>query len=144
MLRRSWATSILLLAGVLSGCSQRTQTPNAAGSGWTVLRVVSPTPVVEGIGIAPLGSDQFLVSVTVRGGGVDGCAAPTFTGFEPVGSTLVARIVRSPASDTCAVTSAITFYVALDRVILPDTVEQIAIGDNCEDPACRAPVPRPS
>ncbi len=153
MLRRVWAPSILLLASVLSGCSQPTPTPTpeatespqlVAGSGWTLLRTVSPTPIIEGIAIAPLGADQYVVSVTVRGGGADGCGAPVFTGFQPSGATLLAQIVRSPASDSCAVASAITFYVALDRVVVPDTVVRVAIGDNCEGSTCTAQVPRPS
>jgi hypothetical protein len=98
--------AILLLAGALCGCSQPspevTQSPQpVAGSGWTLLRAVSPTPVIEGIAIAPFGADQYVVSITVRGAGADGCGAPVFTGFEPSGTTLVARAksrLISPAS----------------------------------------------
>jgi hypothetical protein len=153
MLKWVRALPILLLAWVLSACGQTTPSPTPApsgpvqpvtGTGWTLLRAVSPTPVNEGIGIAPLGADQYLVSITVPGGGVDGCAAPTFVGFDAVGTTLVARIVRSPTSDSCAVDSAVTYYVAVDRAIVPGTVDRVAMNEPCEGPACTAAVPRPS
>ena len=140
----------ILLACMLSGCTQPAPTPTpeatespqpVAGNGWTLLRTVSPAPINEGIAIAPFGQDQYVVSVTVRGGGADGCAAPTFVGFAPRGPALVVLIVRSPASDACAVTSAITYYVAIDRAIVTDTVSRVMV-DECDGPGCSAPIPR--
>jgi hypothetical protein len=91
-----------------------------------------------------LGADQYLVSVTVSGAGVDGCDSPTFVGFQTSGTTLVAQVTRSPSSESCAITTAVTFYVALDRLVVPDTVVRVAIGEPCEGSGCTAPIPRPS
>src|SRR4051812_15938680 len=159
MLRLRHASSTLLLAGLLAGCGQQAPTPMptatseavdasppVAGAGWTLVRTVTPTPNNEGVAIAPLGPDQVLVSLTVRGPGADGCGTPSFVGFQQAGSILNARIVRSPASDGCAVTSAVTFYVAVDRLTLRPgiAVDRIGVGENCEGPTCTAEIPRPS
>ena len=98
----------------------------------------------EGVAVAPLGADQYLVAVTVSGAGVGGCASPSLAGFQTAGKTLVAQITRTPASENCAVTSAVTFYVALDRLLVPDTVVRIATDQPCEGTRCAAPIPRPS
>jgi hypothetical protein len=153
LLRRFLALPVWLLACVLIGCNSASATPAApasqsaqplAGPGWTLLRTASQTPNIEGIAITPLGADQYLVSVTVRGPGADGCGTPVFTGFEPSGSTLVAEIARSPMNDTCATASSITFYVAVNRAIVPDNIVRVAVGDHCEGPTCVDEVPRPS
>jgi len=109
-----------------------------------LLRTVSPTPVIEGVAIAPLGRDQYVVSVTVAGAGTGGCDAPVFTGFVPSGTTLVAQIARGPMTDNCAIVSSVTFYVALDRLVVPDTAVRVVVGDPCEGPNCSDPIPRPS
>lgn len=151
MLKGFRVAGILLIATVLSGCGETaTPTPSPEGSssqpagdaGWTLLRTVSPTLVTEGIAVAAFGADQYLVSVTVSGAGADGCASPTLVGFQPSGTTLVAQITRSPTSDSCAVTSAVTYYVALDRVLLPNSIVRIAIGEPCEGTGCAAPIPQ--
>ena len=145
------AASILLFAWVLAGCNQASPStappePSAssqpvAGNGWTLLRTVSPTLVFEGVAVAPLGADQYLVSLTVSGAGSGGCASPTFTGFQAVGTTLVAQFTRSPAPETCAVISAVTFYVALDRLTLQRGVDRIGTNQPCEGVRCTAPIP---
>jgi hypothetical protein len=159
MLRLRHASSTLLLAGLLAGCGQQTPTPTptatpeatnpsppVAGAGWTLVRTVTPTPNNEGVAVAPLGRDQVLVSITVRGPGADGCGTPSFVGFQQAGSILNAKIVRSPTSDSCATTSAVTFYIAVDRKILQPgvAVDRIGVGENCEGPTCTAEIPRPS
>lgn len=88
-----------------------------------------------------MGADQYLAAITVSGAGVGGCASPTLVGFQTAGTTLVAQITRTPASDSCAVTSAVTFYVALDRLLVPDTVVRIVTNQPCEGTRCAAPIP---
>jgi hypothetical protein len=109
-----------------------------------LIRTVTPATVDEGLAIAPLGSEQWVLSITVTGGGSDGCDTPTLVGFQPSGPTLVAEIARSPTSPNtiCAVTSAVTFYVALDRSVVTPAILQIGLTSNCSNAACSVPVPR--
>jgi hypothetical protein len=109
-----------------------------------LLRTVTPTAVDEGLAMAPLGPEQWVLSITVSGGGADGCNTPTLVGFRPSATTLVAEIERSPVSpDTiCATASAVTFYVALDRGIVTAAIRQVALTDNCSSSTCSVPVPK--
>lgn len=154
MLRRLWAPSILLLASVVWACSAASPTPfpEATPSGppvggreWTLLRTVSPSVQEVGLAIAPLGPDQYVLSITVQAGGSDGCNAPTLAGFERSRTTLVAEIVRSPTSPNsfCATASDVTFYVALNRVFTSAGIAQVEVSDNCQSAPCPTPVSVP-
>jgi hypothetical protein len=147
---------ILLLASLVWACSGPSPTPlpepsptgtPAGGQGWTLLRTISPSTSEEGLGIAALGPDEYVVSITVKAGGSDGCNTPTLAGFERSRTTLVAGIVRSPtpANEVCATASTVTFYVALDRVLLSSAIVDVAVSDDCPNSPCPAPVqvPRP-
>jgi hypothetical protein len=116
-----------------------------SGQGWALLKTRLGGPVQEGVALAPLGPDAYLVAITVPAGGANGCGTPTFTGFEQSASTLVGKIVRSPLGEAvCAVISTTTFYVELDRLSLPNGVNSVGVSD-CADPDCvRPPVPIPS
>jgi hypothetical protein len=119
--------------------------PPVGGKGWTLLRTVRPAAVDEGLAIAPLGPEQYVLSITVRDGGSDGCNKPTLVGFQPSGTTLVAQIERSPesANAICATASAVTFYVGLDRGIVTPAIVQVALTDNCVNSVCSVLVPKP-
>ena len=140
---RRYALAVLASCMVLAGCSPEAARPTqpTGGTGWTLLRAVSPTLVFEGIAAAPLGADQYLISVTVPAGGAGDCGFPTLAGFQQSDATLVAQITRSPMSSICAVVSAITFYVALDRIVIPNAVTHVAISEPCETGGCRAALP---
>lgn len=100
---------------------------------------------MQGLAVAPLGTDAYVVSITVPGKGAEGCYAPTFVGFEPINSTLVAKISRAPFQGTCAIVDAITFYVALNRISIPAGITAMAVSESCPKPGCREqPVPIPS
>ena len=151
----AWA-SIVLLASLVWACSGPPPTPSdqgspagtpAGGQGWTLLRTISPSTSDEGLGIARLGPDEYVVSITVKAGGSDGCNTPTLAGFERSRTTLVAGIVRSPtpANEICATASTVTFYVALDRVLLSSAIVDVALSDDCANSPCPSSVkvPRP-
>lgn len=144
----------MLLASAVWACSAPSPTPPAdatpsgppvGGNEWTLLRTVSPSVEEEGLAIAPLGRDQYVLSITVAAGGSDGCNAPTLAGFDRSRTTLVAHIVRSPGSpnSTCATTSDVTFYVALNRVVSAEGIEQVALSDSCQIAPCPPPVSVP-
>jgi hypothetical protein len=112
-----------------------------------LVRTVSPSVEEEGLAIAALSRDQYVLSITVVGGGTDGCSTPTLTGFHPSGATLVADIARSPVAPNsiCAINSTVTFYVVLDRGIVWARVAQVALSDSCQSAPCPPPisVPKP-
>jgi hypothetical protein len=143
--------AVAVLALVVATCDSApspTTSPSTtptSGQGWTLLKTRLGDPVQEGVAVAPLGRDSYLVAITVPAGGADGCGTPTFTGFEQSTSTLVGEIVRSPLGEgICAVTSTTTFYVEVDRLSLPNGVNAIGVSD-CTDPDCvLPPAPIPS
>jgi hypothetical protein len=150
--------AIGLLALALGGCSTAqptpspTDTPSATdsgppvgGPGWTLLRTLKPAVLNEGLATAALGPDQFVLSITVVGGGSDGCETPTLAGFRPSGTVLTAVIERSPTAPNtiCTTAFAVTFYVALDRSIVTPAITQIALSENCATAGCVVPVPTP-
>ena len=154
---RVWAAAVGLLALALSACSTVQPTPSPTGSpsatvsgppvggpGWTLLRTVKPAVLNEGLATAALGPGQFVLSITVVGGGSDGCNTPTIAGFQPSGTVLSAVIQRSPIAPgaICASASAVTFYVALDRSIVTPAITQLAISESCAS-GCVVPVPTP-
>lgn len=149
--------AIGLLALPLSGCGTAQPTPSATdpptatdsgppvgGPGWTLLRTVKPAVLDEGLATAALGPGQFVLSITVPGGGSDGCRTPTLAGFQPSGTVLAAVIERTPIApnSVCATASAVTFYVALDRSIVTPAITQIALSEGCAS-GCVVPVPTP-
>jgi hypothetical protein len=145
----------VLLASAVCACSAPSPTPHpeatqsgppVGGNEWTLLRSVSPSVEEEGLAIAPLGPDQYVLSITVRAGGSDGCNTPALAGFERSRTTLVAQIVRSPVSPNsiCATTSDVTFYVALNRVVSAEGVDQVALNDSCQSAPCPAPISVPN
>jgi hypothetical protein len=124
----------------LAACGTATPPQPDSGPGWTLLRAVTPSPITEGVDIAPLGRDAWVVAVTVPGKGGDGCGAPTFVGFEELGTTLVAKISRGPMPNTCAIVDAVTYYVALERVAVPKTIIDVSVSDSsCHSPGCTGP-----
>ena len=133
---KSRVVTVLLVAVTLSACGQAAVTQPTSGGGWTLLRAVTPSQIPEGVAIVPFGRDQLLASITVPGGGV-GCAIPTFVGFDTAGSTVLGKISRSPtpSGETCAYTSATTYYLAVDRIALLAGITAIAISDD----ECHAP-----
>jgi hypothetical protein len=145
----------LLLASAVCACSalSPSPSPDATGSGppvagneWTLLRTVSPSVEEEGLAIAPLGRDQYVLSITVRAGGSDGCNTPALAGFDRSRTTLVAQIVRSPVSPNsiCATVSNVTFYVALNRVVSAEGIDQVALNDSCQSAPCPPPISVPN
>jgi hypothetical protein len=106
---------------------------------------VTPSQIPDGVAIVPFGQDQLLASITVPAGGT-GCGTPTFVGFETAGSTILAKITRSPVGDTCAYNGSTTYYLALDRIALLAGITEIAISDawcHTPDEVCNA-IPIPS
>lgn len=138
----------VLLVVAVWACSPPSSTPSGppvGGNEWTLLRTVSPSVQEEGLAIAPLGRGQYVLSLTVRAGGSDGCDTPALAGFERSRTTLVAQIVRSPVSPNsiCAITSDVTFYVALNRVVIAEGIDQVALNDSCQSSPCAPHVSAP-
>lgn len=146
--------AIALVVSAVSACSTPTPTPAltaspevipsappTGGNGWTLLRTVVPTAVNEGLAIASLGPDQWVLSITVDDGGSDGCNKATVVGFRRSRTTVVAEIERSAVqpNEICATASAVTFYVALDRTIVTPAILQVALSDTCANLVCSVP-----
>jgi hypothetical protein len=144
--KRAWVAAIALIGSALAACA--TPQPSVApspGQGWVLVQTRQGGPVREGVSVASFGPDAYLVAITVPAGGADGCGTPSFSGFEQSGTTLLGEITRSPlGSGTCAVISTTTFFVALDRLSLPNGVTSIGVSD-CKDLDCvLRPAPIPS
>jgi hypothetical protein len=139
------AVAVLALAVATCSSAPPPSIASTSGQGWTLLKTRLGGPVQEGVAVALLGPDSYLVAITVPAGGADGCGTPTFTGFEQSASTLVGEIVRSPLGEgVCAVISTTTFYLEMDRLSLPNGVNSIGVSD-CTDPDCvLPPAPIPS
>jgi hypothetical protein len=123
------------MAAVLIAGACSTGQPSG-GPGWTLVQVRTPTPNREGVVVAALDADAYIVALTVPGKGSDGCGEPRLEGFVAVGSTLVAQIVRSAKGDTCPIVYGITYYVLLYRLQLPQEITAISHNEPCESPGC--------
>lgn len=133
----AWTSALIAAA-----CSP--QQP-AGGPGWTLVQVRTPTPNREGVALAALDADAYIVAITVPGQGSGGCGAPRLEGFAIVGSTLVAQITRTPKGDVCAIVDGVTYYVLLYRSQVPQGITAISHSEPCASPGCAGRgVPFPS
>jgi hypothetical protein len=133
-------TLVVLLVGLAAcGQPQPSGTPQRSGGpGWTLLRTISP--VDQGLGIAyeSVGADAYEIQLTIFDKGGDGCATPTFTGFETEGTVFVATFERSPTRGAvCLVTAHIRFDVLLDRKSIPRSVNRLEMTETCEFAGCK-------
>jgi hypothetical protein len=141
--RNRWLAVICLslaACGMAQTPSSPEGTPLPSGVGWRLLRYLDRVDKAPGIAFVKPDDAGYEIDIVVFGVGGGGCGRPQFDGFEPNGSTFVAKISRgpTPSGQVCLTTHQSEFDVLLDRDALPAEAAQIAINEQCDYAGCSA------
>lgn len=129
------ALALLLVSVGFVACAQDAQP--TAGPGWRLVDVRGGN-LGPGIEVHPLGSDAYLVELTVLGPGANDCGLRRFIGFEPRDTVLVARFEHAPIAETCLVITHTVFDVIVERRFIPEQVSRLELSEPCsaDQPGC--------